>query len=58
MAAFAYNNTKNASTGYILFELNCRYHLYVFYKKVFNPHLKPKTTEKLFSEPQNLIAAY
>ena len=23
MAEFAYNNAKNASTGYILFELNC-----------------------------------
>ena len=27
MAEFAYNNAKNASTGHILFKLNCEYHL-------------------------------
>ncbi len=26
MTEFAYNNAKNASTGYTLFELNCSYH--------------------------------
>ena len=26
MAEFAYNNAKNASTGFTLFELNCGYH--------------------------------
>ena len=30
MAEFVYNNAKNASTGYTLFERNCRYHLWVF----------------------------
>ena len=30
MAEFAYNNVKNAGTGFMLFELNCRYHSQVF----------------------------
>ena len=33
MAKFAYNNTKNASTSYIIFKLNYGYYLCVFYKK-------------------------
>ena len=38
MADFTYNNTKNASTGYMPFKLNCEYHLRVFYKEDFDPH--------------------
>ena len=56
MAEFAYNNAKNASTGYIFFELNYRYLLCVSYKKDLNLRLKSKTGEKLFSKLQNLIA--
>ena len=37
MAKFAYNNAKNASTGYRLFELNCGYHPCVFFEKNTNP---------------------
>ncbi len=37
MAKFAYNNTKNASTGHTPFELNCSYHPRVSYKKDINP---------------------
>ena len=37
MAKFAYNNAKNASTGYTLFELNCGYHLCVSFKEDTNP---------------------
>ena len=33
MAEFAYNNAKNASTGYTPFELNCGYHPCVSYEK-------------------------
>lgn len=47
---FAYNNAKNASTSHTLFELNCGYHLYVFYKKDVNPHSKLKLADKLLSE--------
>ena len=52
MAEFVYNNAKNASTGYRPFELNCGYHLYVFYEEeeIFNLHSKSKTVEKLSSE--------
>ena len=39
---FAYNNTKNASTSYPPFELNCSYYLCVFLKKtpIFAPNQK------------------
>ena len=47
MAEFAYNNAKNASIGYTPFELNCRYHPRVFYKKDLNPRLQSKTAEEL-----------
>ena len=49
MAEFAYNNAKNASTGYTLFELNCIYYPRVSYKeeKILNPCSKSKTAEKL-----------
>ena len=57
MAEFAYNNAKNASTGFTPFELNCGYHPRVFYKENFNPRLQSKTMEKLSSELQNLMAA-
>ena len=57
MAKFAYNNAKNASTGFTSFELNCRYHLWVSYKKDLNPHSQSKTAKELASELQNLIAA-
>ena len=40
MADFVYNNAKNASTGYISLELNCRYHPYVFYKEDLDLRLK------------------
>ena len=36
MAKFAYNNDKNASTNYVSFELNYKYHSYVFFKKNTN----------------------
>ena len=50
MAEFAYNNTKNASTSYLLFELNYRYYLCVSYKKDLNLRLKSKIMEKLSFE--------
>ena len=36
LAEFAYNNVKNASTNYMSFELNCKYHPWAAYKKDFN----------------------
>ena len=57
MAEFAYNNTKNPITGYILFKLNYRYHLYVSYEKDFNPCLKSKTAKELSFKLWDLMAA-
>ena len=34
---FAYNNTKNASTGHTPFKLNYGYHVQILYKKEVNP---------------------
>ena len=56
IAEFAYNNAKNASTGHILFELNCRYHPCVSYKKDLDPRSKSKIAEELSFKLQNLMA--
>ena len=53
---FAYNNTKNASIGHILFKLNCRYHPWDSYKEDLDPYSKSKTAKKLSSELQNFMA--
>ena len=37
MAEFAYNNATNASTSHMPFELNCGYHLCIFFKKDIDP---------------------
>ena len=56
MAEFAYNNTKNASIGYISFELNCGYQPRVSYKKDLDPRSKLKTAKELSSKLWNLMA--
>ena len=55
MAEFAYNNAKNASTGYTPFKLNCGYHPCVSYEEDLNPHLKSRTAEELSSELRELM---
>ena len=50
IAEFAYNNAKNTSTSYTLFELNCGYHSYISYKKDLNLCSKLKSAEKLSSK--------
>ena len=57
MTEFTYNNAKNASTGYTLFELNCGYSPRVFYKEDLDPRSKSKTVEELSSKLQSLMAA-
>ena len=47
MAGFAYNNAKNASTGFTSFELNCGYYLWVSYKEDLDPRSKSRTAEEL-----------
>ena len=55
MAEFAYNNAKNASTGFTPFELNCGYHPWVSYEKDLDPRSKSRTVEELSSELRKLM---
>ena len=55
MAEFAYNNAKNASTGYTSFELNCGYHPRVLYKEDLNPRSQSRIAKKLSFELWELI---
>ena len=55
MAEFAYNNAKNANTGYTPFELNFEYHPQVSYKKNIDPRCKSILAEELLAELQNLM---
>ena len=55
MAEFAYNNAKNASTGFTLFELNCGYHPRVSYEENLDLRSKSRTAEELSSELQELM---
>ena len=55
MAKFAYNNAKNASTGYTLFELNCGYHPWMSYEEEVNPHTKLKSADELSAKLRELI---
>ena len=55
MAEFAYKNTKNASIGYTLFELNCEYYLWMLYKKDVNLHSRSRSVDKLSAELKKLI---
>ena len=55
---FAYNNAKNTSTGYTLFELNCGYYPRVSYEEDLDPCSQSKNAKKLSSELRSLMAAY
>ena len=55
MAGFTYNNAKNASTGFTLFELNCKYHLWVSYEEDLDPCSKSRTAEELSSKLRELM---
>ena len=55
MAEFAYNNTKNASTGHIPFELNCSYHPRMLYKEDVNSRSQSKSADELSAELRELI---
>ena len=56
IAEFAYNNAKNTTTGYTLFELNCGYYSCVSYQKSLDPRSYFQTAEELSSELQTLMA--
>ena len=55
MAEFAYNNSKNASTGHTPFELNCGYHPYMSYEEKVDPYSQSKSTDKLAEELRELM---
>lgn len=55
MAKFAYNNTKNRNTSYTFFELNYKYHFFVFYQENFDSCSKSKVVKKLSAELEKLI---
>lgn len=51
----AYNNAKNASTGYTPFEFNCGYHPRVSFEEDTNPRFRSKTAKDLASELKDLM---
>ena len=55
MAEFIYNNGKNASTGYTLFELNYGYYLKVLFKEDVDPRSKSCSANKLAEKLRELI---
>ena len=55
MAEFAYNNAKNASTGHILFKLNCDYYPRMSYKEEVDSCSKSKSADKLSAELRELM---
>ena len=58
MAEFAYNNAKNASTGYTFFELNCNYYFQMSYKNDVNSCSKSKLADKLLAKLRELMIIY
>ncbi len=56
MAKFAYNNTKNASTGHTLFELNYDYHPQASYEEDVDLHFWSKSADELVTELKELMA--
>ena len=58
MAEFAYNNTKNASTGHTTFELNFGYHLWMSYEEEVDPRYQSKLADKLSLKLREQMIVY
>ena len=58
MAEFAYNSTKNASTGYMPYELNWSYHPDVTFKDNVDLHSRSYSADELAKELRELIDIY
>lgn len=58
IAEFTFNNTNNASTGHMLFELNYKYRVLVFYEKNVNPCFQSKSAKKLATKLKELMIVY
>ena len=50
IAKFAYNNAKNAGTGYTPFDLNYGYYPRMLYKEEVNSRSKSKSADKISIE--------
>ena len=55
MAEFAYNNTKNASTGHTPFKSNCGFHPQMLYEEDVDPRSQSKSADKLSAELRELM---
>ena len=58
MAEFAYNNSKNASTGHTSFELNYGYYPRRLYEEEVDPHSQSKSADELAEELRELMIVY
>ena len=58
MMEFAYNNTKNTSTGHMLFEFDRSYYPQMSYKEEVNPHSQFKSADKLSVELRKLMIVW
>lgn len=54
-AKFVYNNRKNMSISYILFELNSNYDFYIFFENDINPYSKSCSVDRLIDELRDLM---
>ena len=55
MTEIVNNNAKNVSNNYMPFELNCKYHPWIFYKEDIDSHFKFKLADKLLAALRELI---
>ena len=55
MAEFAYNNSKNASTGHMLFELNCGYYSCISFENKCYARSRSFSAKKLAMESRELM---
>ena len=55
MAEFIYNNAKNASIGYTLFELNWGNHPRMSFKEDVDPRFQSKSADELSAELRELM---
>lgn len=53
-----YNNTKNASIGHTLFELNYSYHLCIFFENNINLHSKSYSADRMAKQQRDLMSIY
>ena len=55
MGEFAYNNAKNASTGYTPFKLNCGFYPRVSFEDDIDPRSRSRSANELAKELRKLI---